>query len=151
MFDLVPFKWKGRLVKEKDPWDHFMESIFEEPLKPWHKVSAVFSPFRVDVKDNKDAYEVTADLPGFNKAEVEISYDDNYLKIKAKHEEECETKEGEKYICRERHCGKVERSFYIDDVDEDNIKAEFKDGILKIVLKKAPPAKEEPRRTIKIE
>jgi len=152
MFGMVPFKFGGKLAKGRDPWDRLMESVFDQPLIPLHKVSAALSPFKVDVKDTKDAYEVTADLPGFAKEEISVVYDEKYLTIAAVHEEEHETKDGEKYICRERHSGKVERSFYIDDVDEDNIKAEFKEGILKIALKKALAAEvADPVRKIDIE
>jgi HSP20 family protein len=152
MFGLVPFNFGGKAVKGKDPWERFTEAFFDQPLlNPLQKVSAAFSSFKVDVKETADAYQVTADLPGFNKEDITVSYEQKYLTISATHEEN-EVEEGEKYICKERHSGKIERSFYIDDVEEDHIRAEFKEGVLKISLRKISVDKIiEPQKTIKIE
>ena len=150
MFGMVPFNFRNSPARNKDSWDRLLESVFDQPLNPLHKVSAAFSSFRVDVKDNGDSYEVTAELPGFSKEEISVTYQDKYLIITGEHAEESETKEGEKYICRERHSGRIERSFYIDDADENQGKAEFKDGILKIELKKLS-APVESQKTIQID
>ena len=153
MFGLVPFNFGGKAAKGKDPWDRFTEAFFDQPLlNPLQKVSVAFSSFKVDVKETAEAYQVTAELPGFNKEDITVSYEQKYLTIAAIHDEENEIEEGEKYICRERHSGKMERSFYIDDVEEDHIRAEFKEGILKISLKKIFADKIiGPQKTIKIE
>ena len=152
MFGLVPFNFGGKAAKGKDPWERFTEAFFDQPLlNPLQKVSAAFSSFKVDVKETTEAYQVTAELPGFNKEDITVSYEQKYLTISATQEEN-EVEEGEKYICKERHSGKLERSFYIDDVEEDHIRAEFKEGILKISLKKISVDKIiEPQKTIKIE
>ena len=111
---------------------NFFDNIFDEDFSP----AGVFgSSFKVDVRETDKNFTVDADLPGFNKEDVNVSYKDNYLTIKAKREEEVK-EEKENYLRQERSTGEVMRRFYVEDVDEDAIDAEFKDGVLKIVLPK---------------
>ena len=102
---------------------------------------------KTDVKETDKGYEVAIDLPGFKKDEVTIQLKDGYLNISAakgldKDEQEKETG---KYIRRERYAGACQRSFYVgEDVTEQDIKAEFKHGMLKLFVpkKEAKPAVE---------
>jgi len=136
VFAIVPFNFKTNPAKMKDSWEKLMETVLDQPMNPLNKVSAMFSSFKVDVKDKGYSYEIKADLPGFEKEEIRLSYEDEYLTILAE-KEEAKQADDEKYICRERHHGKMERSFYIDDIVEGQIKAEFKEGVLTVVLQKA--------------
>ena len=94
-----------------------------------------------------DIKELEIDLPGFTKEEVTAELKDGYLTISAakgldKDEQEKETG---KYIRRERYAGACQRSFYVgEDVTEQDIKAEFKHGMLKLFVpkKEAKPAVE---------
>ena len=96
----------------------------------------------------KDKYIVDIDLPGFNKKDISLSLDNGYLNIKAKTEKNDEHKDEGKYLHKERFYGECSRSFYVgEEVEEKNIKAEFKDGILKVELPKKEISKEE--KTIK--
>jgi HSP20 family protein len=135
VFAIVPFNFRTNPAKMKDSWEKLMETVLDQPMNPLHKVSAVFSSFKVDVKDKGTAYEIKADLPGFEKEEIRLSYQDQCLTISAE-KEEYKQAETERYICRERHHGKLERSFYVDDIAEDKIKAEFKEGVLTVILQK---------------
>ena len=93
--------------------------------------------FNVDVKDNGDSYELKAELPGFAKEDVHLSYKDNYLSISANKEESKDEKDDQgNFIRRERYCGSMSRSFYIDNIDENKCNADFKDGILTITMPK---------------
>ena len=93
------------------------------------------------MKDTGDGYELTADLPGMKKEDISLKYDNNYLVISAnKNEEKNEQDEKGNYIRRERRYGSMSRSFYIDNIDETKVEAEFKDGVLKIDMPKATPA-----------
>ena len=77
------------------------------------------------------------DIPGFDKNDISIETKNDYLIITAeKNNEEEEKDEDKKYICHERTYGKYQRSFYIGDIETDEISAEFKDGILKIIVPK---------------
>ncbi|MGL5207559.1 MAG: Hsp20/alpha crystallin family protein [Acidaminococcaceae bacterium] len=130
MFELQPFR-KGHLSK-KDFFTNFFDNIFDEDFSP----AGVFgSSFKVDVRETEKNFTVDADLPGFKKEDVHVSYKDNYLTIKAKREENVK-EEKENYIRQERSTGEVMRRFFVEDVDDDAIAAEFKDGVLKIILPK---------------
>ena len=84
-------------------------------------------------KDNKFFIEV--DMPGFNKEDIKIEINKGTLSIKA--EKNFEEQEDKKYLCRERkYYGKYERSFYLGDVEEENIEASFDNGILNISIPK---------------
>ena len=110
---------------------------------------------KTDVKETDTGYEVDIDLPGFKKDEINAQLDNGYLTISAakgldKDEQEKETG---KYIRRERYAGACQRSYYVgEDITEEDIKAEFKHGILKLFVpkKEVKPAVEE-KKYISIE
>ena len=102
---------------------------------------------KTDIKELEGGYELEIDLPGFTKDEITAELKDGSLTISAakgldKDEQEKETG---KYIRRERYAGACQRSFYVgEDVTEQDIKAEFKHGMLKLFVpkKEAKPAVE---------
>ena len=137
MFGLVPFAARKDLARREDPFtqmfDVFKEPFFQSALSPNWGADA----FRVDVKEKGDAYELTAELPGVKKEDIRLAYENSYLTIEAKREEQKDEKDDSgNYIRRERSTGSVSRSFYIDGIDEAKIDAEFKDGVLKVDLPK---------------
>ena len=75
------------------------------------------------------------DLPGYDKKDIDIDFDNKYLTIAASKEEDVND-EGKNYIRRERNFGSYKRQFYLGDINEDEIKAEFNNGILKVVVPK---------------
>ena len=102
---------------------------------------------KTDVKETDTGYEVDIDLPGFKKDEINAQLDNGYLTISAAKglDKEEKNKEG-KYIRKERYAGAMSRSFYVGDaVTQEDIKAKFEDGTLKMVIpkKEAKPAVEE--------
>ena len=106
--------------------------------------------FKVDVRDNGDSYELEADMPGLTKDNISMSYTDNYLTISAKKEDANDEKDDNgNYIRRERSTGSMSRSFYIDNVDEAKVTADYKDGVLTVCLPKQTE-KTEPSHTIAI-
>lgn len=91
---------------------------------------------KTDIKEKKDKYLVEVDLPGFSKENINLSLKSGYLEISAKMEKDDKNEE-EKYVRRERFYGECSRSFYVgEDITEEDIKAEFKNGILKIDIPK---------------
>lgn len=100
---------------------------------------------KTDVKETDSGYEVEIDLPGFEKDEVAVSLEKGYLSILAKkdvNKDEKDEKSG-RYIRKERYTGSCERSFFVgEDVTENDIRGEFKQGILKLTIpkKEAKPA-----------
>ena len=102
---------------------------------------------KTDIKEQEDGYELEMDLPGFTKDEITAELKDGYLTISASKglDKDEQEKETGKYIRRERYAGACQRSFYVgEDVTEQDIKAEFKHGMLKLFVpkKEAKPAVE---------
>lgn len=94
---------------------------------------------KTDIREKNDGYEVIMDLPGFKKEEVKVSLEGGYLTVSAAKglEQNEQEKESGHYIRRERYCGACERSFYVgNDVTQEDIKGEFKHGILKLCIPK---------------
>ena len=110
---------------------------------------------KTDIQEHDDGYTLEMDLPGFKKDEIQIELNNGYMTISAAKgldEDEKDKKSG-KYIRRERYTGSCQRSFYVgEDVTEEDIKAEFKHGLLKLFVpkKEAKPAVEQ-KKTISIE
>ncbi|MPN14935.1 18 kDa heat shock protein [bioreactor metagenome] len=105
--------------------------------------------FRVDVKDEKDHYALEAELPGVPKEQIEVSVDNGVLTIAANMNSEKKT-EKDNYVYSERKTGRFQRSFNLEGIREQDIKADYKDGILKLELPKAQPAAQPSRRLIDI-
>ena len=110
---------------------------------------------KTDIKEHKDGYELEIDLPGFHKDEIQAELKDGYLTISAAKQLNQDEKEKEsgKYIRRERYSGSCLRSFYVgDEITQEDIKAEFKHGILKLfVPKKEAKPEVEQRKFVSIE
>ena len=110
---------------------------------------------KTDIQEHDDGYTLEMDLPGFKKEEIQIELNNGYMTISAAKgldEDEKDKKSG-KYIRRERYTGSCQRSFYVgEDVTEEDIKAEFKHGLLKLFVpkKEAKPAVEQ-KKMISIE
>lgn len=90
---------------------------------------------KCDIYEKDDKYFIEVDLPGVNKENINISYSKGYLNIKTTQKEEIQ-EENKTYIRRERNYKKLERSFYIGDIEENKIKATYKDGILNVIIPK---------------
>ena len=94
---------------------------------------------KTDIKEQKDGYELMIDLPGFTKDEIKASVSDGYLTISAAKGLDKDEKEKDSghYIRRERYAGACQRSFYVgEDIEQEDVKAEFKHGILKLFVPK---------------
>ena len=94
---------------------------------------------KTDIKEFDDKYEVEIDLPGFKKDEVTAELKDGYLTVSAAKglDQDEQEKETGRYIRRERYAGACQRSYYVgEDITEEDIKAEFKHGILKLFVPK---------------
>lgn len=93
---------------------------------------------KTDVKEHEDAYEVDIDLPGFKKDEIHLDLQNGYLTVAASKglDRDKQDKKG-RIIRQERYAGSMQRSFYIGDmVTNDEVKAKFEDGVLKLMVPK---------------
>ena len=93
---------------------------------------------KTDVRETENSYEVDVDLPGFQKDEIRLDLKDGYLTIQAAKglDKDQQDKKG-KYIRQERYAGAMSRSFYVGDVEPDQISAKYEHGVLQISLPKA--------------
>ncbi len=101
---------------------------------------------KVDIKDREDSYEMDIDLPGFKKEEISVSLENGCLTITAAKglDQDEQEKETGRYIRRERYAGACQRSFYVgEDIKQEDIKAEFKHGVLKLLIPKETPKPEQ--------
>ena len=102
---------------------------------------------KTDIKETEGGYELEMDLPGFTKDEIKVSLENGYMTISAAKglDKDEQDKKSGRYIRKERYAGSCERSFYVgEDITEEDIKGEFKHGILKLFVpkKEAKPAVE---------
>ena len=103
---------------------------------------------KTDIKENDNNFELEIDLPGFKKDNIKMSIDDGYLTINAKQEDNKDEKDKHgKYVRRERYFGECSRSFYIgDDIKEEDIKAKYKNGTIRVEIPKKEEKKNLPNK-----
>ena len=91
----------------------------------------------MDVKENEEGFQVEVDVPGFNKDEIHLNFEDDILGIVAsKKTEHTDKKDG--YLRRERYQGSFRRQIRLgNNIDSENITADLKDGVLTVKLAKA--------------
>lgn len=98
------------------------------------------SIMKTDIKEKKDKYIIEMDLAGYNKENIDIALNDGYLEVTAEVNKEEDSDDKEKFVHKERYYGHCSRSFYVgDQITENDIHAQFKNGVLKISI----PKKEE--------
>ncbi|MDI9475321.1 MAG: Hsp20/alpha crystallin family protein [Candidatus Alkaliphilus sp. MAG34] len=126
MFDLIPFR-RGR--------DNML-SLFDRMEKNFMQDLGFGLPdFRTDIVDKGDKFVLEAELPGFDKKDINISVDDNRLTITAEHSESKEESK-DNYIRKERRYGSFARSFDVSNIKTEDIKADYENGVLTLNLPK---------------
>ncbi|MDO4567038.1 MAG: Hsp20/alpha crystallin family protein [Oscillospiraceae bacterium] len=123
MFELMPFDRTARLM------NRFFDDIGREYM------SREPMGFKTDIKDRGESVLLEAELPGFSKEDISIDVNAGTLTVKAEHKSENEEKK-ENYIRRERSYGSFVRSFNIDGIDTEAIKASYNNGVLSLELPK---------------
>lgn len=104
------------------------------------------SLMKTDIKEKGDNYIIEMDLPGYEKENINLELKDGYLTVSAKVEKNNNSDENERYVHKERFYGECSRNFFVgEDVTEEDIHAEFKNGILKINFPKMEAKKELPQ------
>ncbi len=116
-------------------------TFFDDFARPYKIASGYTQPasvMKTDVKETEDSYELDVDMPGFKKEDVKAELKDGYLTINASTKNESNEKDKKgKYVRRERYYGSCSRSFYVGkEVKQEDIKAKFEDGVLKISVPK---------------
>lgn len=123
-----------------------MNEFLDEFEKGFSISTAEFSP-RVDISEDEKNIYVSVEVPGVSKEDIKVTINsDNVLIIKGEKKREFKTEDKERnYIRVERSYGSFQRSFMLpDNVNKDNIKAKFDNGVLNITLEKVEP--EQPKQ-----
>ena len=132
--------------------DDWMDFGFPEVDKALYGKHASHE-MKTDVKETDSGYEVDIDLPGFKKDEINVQLDNGYLSISAaKGLDKDEKDKKGKYIRKERYAGAMSRSFYVGEgVTQEDIKAKYEDGILRLSVPKKEAKAVENKKYIAIE
>lgn len=134
MFGLVPFQRSFHQVpKTLFDVDSLFESFFNAPVFPEFFRNS--TDLKVDIRDAEKEYILEADLPGLKKEDLHVEFKDNLLTIAVEKNEEIK-EEKESYLRRERRMQSIVRSFAFDQVDDEGIKAQYENGVLKVTLPK---------------
>ena len=118
--------------------------FFDDFLDDFDTKKGFNNLMKTDIYEKNGKYHIEMDIPGFKKDDVKISFEDGYITVSAeKHEESHEGNKDKKYIRRERSFHEsCERKFYVGNIDEEKVNAEFKNGTLTIVVPKENKEKE---------
>ena len=138
MFEIIPFANRNHSMSFNPfrEMEDFEKSFFGSPFFS----SAAMEPFRTDIKETDTEYTLEADLPGFDKKDINLGLDGDRLTIRAERHSAHEDKDEKKnYVRCERSYGEYSRSFDISGVDADGIKAKYENGVLTLHMPKKAP------------
>ena len=153
-------------IFENDLFDNFFGFPFDErkekkhpenteteknaPAKKYYRSGMAL--MKTDIRETDQEYVIEIDLPGFAKEDVRAELHDGYLTVSAEKSEESEEKKEGRYLRKERFVGSCERSFYVgDEVTEEDIRAEFRSGVLALSIAKKDPKAVNEKKYISIE
>lgn len=132
-------------------YDNFFDDgdfFLSRQILPLGRLNNKYKTFDLDVEETNNSYKITADIPGVDKTDIDISFDNNMLSISFERKEE--TKESHnKYHHFERRYGKYSRSIYFPyNFKFEDINAHYKDGVLNIII---PKNKNDDRKKIEVQ
>ena len=128
----MPSLFRENLVD--DFFNDFDHSFFPRPVRGKEAVSVM----KTDVRETKEGFELDVELPGYKKDSITLELNEGNLTITAKKQENKEEKDQQgRLIRQERYAGTMQRTFYVgEDITEEDVKAKFEDGILKLFVPK---------------
>ena len=143
MFDLM--KRNNNYMNSYNPFremENFERNAFREFFS-----SNDLAEFKTDVSDEGDHYLLEADLPGFDKKDINLDLSGDILTVSAERHSKFEDKdEKNKLVRMERSYGSYSRQYDMSGIDTDNITAEYDNGVLKLCLPKRQEEAKESRR-----
>lgn len=119
-----------------EPFDDFFKGFFVRPFAFPTGTGADVN-IKLDVKEAEKEFFVEAEIPGVKKEDIAVEVDGDTVSLRAEVKREKDEKKGDKIVYSERFYGAASRSFTLPvEVDDKAVKAEYKDGVLKLVLPK---------------
>lgn len=134
-------------LNARDPFFRLVDSFFNQDLLPSEEVSNRSWMPPVDIQETEDAYRLVAELPGLTKDNINITLENNVLRLSGERKFEKDVKDAKRegYHRIERAYGTFVRAFTLpSQVSQDKVEAKFENGLLTIIVPKAELAK--PRR-----
>jgi len=136
MFGMIPYRRRREgIALRNDFWDiesmfdgFFNDSFMAPFFGPMH-------PIKADIRENDKEYIIDAELPGVDKKDIKIELRDDVLTIAVERNEQID-EERDNYIRKERRFGSYSRSFRVENVKNEEVKAKFDNGVLTIKLPK---------------
>lgn len=120
-----------------DHLDNLFQGVFR-PMRTLREENGQDLVPAVDVAERDHEYVIKAELPGVKKDDMDVTLENGLLTITAETKQESEEKEKGRIIRQERRYGRYVRSLRLDtEIDEKNVKARYKDGMLELVLPKS--------------
>ena len=135
-------------IAKRDPVYNFFNEMFRSPfMSGANDTAGTTKLMKTDIREFENGFALDVDLPGFSKENIQAELKDGYLTITATRSADNETSEEGKFLRRERFQGTCKRSFYVGEyLHEEDIHAEFKDGVLKLNFpKETAPEPEQPK------
>lgn len=137
MFGIVPFR-NNKIQQRGNVFD--IDSLFSDFFNDSFMGFANVNSIKADIKETEKEYVIDAEIPGVNKEDIKLELKDDRLTIAVEKSEETK-EERDNYIRRERRSGSYSRSFYVENVKNEDVTAKYENGILSIVLPKSETKK----------
>ena len=130
------------IPRRRNEFDLFRDLFEGDEFFPTRRESSIM---KTDIREKNGNYIIEIDLPGYEKENINLSLKDGYLEVTAEVKKEEKNEENEKFVHKERFYGHCSRSFYVgEQIKEEDVNAEFKNGILNIWIPKKDDKKELP-------
>ncbi|MBW1678258.1 MAG: Hsp20 family protein [Deltaproteobacteria bacterium] len=149
--DFQPDVWEQPFLELRKATDRLFDDFFRgfrwpiaERRSPWALTTDVFATDwpRADMDETDEEIRITAELPGVDKDNIDVSVTEDMITIRGEKKDQ-EEKKGRGYYKLERSYGSFQRSFYLPcEVESDSVDASFKDGVLTVKLPKSAAARE---------
>jgi HSP20 family protein len=133
MFGLTPYNRRNSEITRRGDLFNVFEDFFHDSFLPTS--FGGMQSIRADISETEKEYRIDAEIPGAKKEDIKLDLRDDVLTISVEHNEEVE-EERDRYIRKERRHGSYSRSFYVDNVRNEEVSAKYVDGILSIRLPK---------------
>ena len=108
-------------------WDEF---FFDRPFRK--EMNQLQNMMRTDIEETDNGYEFKIEVPGFERSDLNIDFENGYLTVAGNKV----AKQGGKFLRRERVASSCSRSFYVGEIDESKINASLNHGVLTILIQK---------------